>query len=114
MLKYQKSESHKMLMLLTTVFIFLLQKMPNFSKGKYHQHDNRGRYQQDPVIRKVSFKNNQRGRGQRGNRRGGQGRGFENQMREYFHSEIIEDQDFLPGPSSSYHRGKPIRLLFYG
>lgn len=85
--------------------------MPNFSKGKYHnQHDNRGRYQQDPVIRKVSFKNNQRGKNHRG-RRGGQGRGFENQMREYFHNEIEEqDFDFQPGPSS-YHRGKPISAV---
>lgn len=87
--------------------------MPNFSKGKYHnQHDNRGRYQQDPTIRKVSFKNNLRGKNQnhRGNRRGGHGRGFENQMREYFHHEI---EDFPPGPSTWHHRGKPVRSMFY-
>ncbi|KAL1457591.1 hypothetical protein WDU94_007804, partial [Cyamophila willieti] len=79
--------------------------MPNFSKGKYNQHENRGRYQQDPSIRKVSFKNNQGRKNFRGNRRGGQGRGFENQIRDYFINEDFSNEDFQPGPSYNNHRG---------
>ncbi|KAI5736303.1 hypothetical protein M8J76_001976 [Diaphorina citri] len=78
--------------------------MPNFNKGgKFNQHDNRGRYQQDPTIRKVCFKDNRHKKNNRGNRRGGQGRGFENQMREYFNNEV---EDFQPGPSTWHHRGR--------